>query len=385
MKKIISILLALTLCLGLFAGCKNNDAASSSPTSQEDTGNDVDTTSEDDTLDPNFVPNTVGNTNANIINNSLAAQEGSWIYYISQDESSPTSGVICRQKLDGTELQSSYIPALSLNVINGVIYYTTRVANEPSYGIYKLETKQFASSDKKLQLRGKKLGSIPGVVGVDAPTPITVVGDWLYYLYCTSSGKTSFYNFIRIKTGDGKAEPVTTCKTRDNYISHFNFYKDRFYYYQKNFEGAGKFYRIDPDGENKKQLSKFAKDFILEDGIVYYADGNKFYKFSLEKGEDIQEIGSYHDYLGSFTVSGGQIFFTASPLGDDVSEDDKLIEKCVFTLDASGNPKALCSSMEITSNLSVAGDWLFFNISGEGNKPFTYKINKNGQGQPEKA
>jgi len=207
-------------------------------------------------LEPETIPSSGrGNSVGNIVNLGLVAQQGGWIYYLSND-----GGKIYKVRTDGSERtklndeSSSYI-----NVMDGWIYYTK--GYEFGGRIYKMRTD----------------GSERTKLNDESSSYINVVDGWIYYAVGDLGG------IYRMRI-DG-TERTQLTKEFSNYINVV----DGWVYYKGS---GGKIYRMRTNGSERTKVHDDAANYInVVDGWIYYGKISPYtwlYKMRIDGSERTQ-------------------------------------------------------------------------------------------------
>ncbi|GLC31058.1 DUF5050 domain-containing protein [Clostridium omnivorum] len=339
---------------------KNGNATSSSKaaestTNSNSTGNGTDNKSADNKSSKdakkdltliNTTPNIQGNTNGNLSNYGMAAQQGNWMFYTNEFRNSPSN--IYRAMPDGeTGLKKLKlgVPS-SINVVNDTIYFVSKTDNN----IYKLKVD--GSED-------------PVPIPNATASSICVVGDWIYYTECNPNFNmnTSVIGGInRIKTdGSNKAiiapGPVQMLNIEEGFI-----------YYLKADQGSGTIYRtsIETPNNNETKLSNSnVSKFIVDNHCIYFTiseDG--LYKMNTDGSNKTKVIND--GSILSFNIKDNLIYYT-SP------KEPSVIKK--ISTDGSKASNIAISALQdlqisFIVNLNIIDDYIFFNFSSGSNPEF---------------
>ena len=237
------------------------------------------------------VPNGVGNTSGNILNNGFVAQTGSWIYYQNTGDNgylyklNSSTGDKVRLNTDVTE---------RINVLGNIIIYQNM---SDSDHVYRINTdgsgRALVSSDKTDTLtvvngwmfyrnnsdggylyKMRTDGSDRTRLNSDNSYAINVAGDYVYY-----SHDGGGFNIYRIgKDGSGRT------RLNDDGSYDLNVYNGWIYY--TNVSNNSTLYKINIDGTGRSQIDTdqgFGKN--VNDGWIYYtnwSDGYHLYKMKLD-------------------------------------------------------------------------------------------------------
>lgn len=294
----------------------------------------------------NTTPNKQGNTNSNLSNFGMAAQQGNWMFYTNELRNSPSN--IYRAMPDGeTGLKKLKLGVpTSINVINDTIYFVSKTDNS----IYKLKVD--GSED-------------PTAIPNATASSICVVGDWIYYVECKRSTEINngFIGGInRIKT-DGSNKTIII----PGPIQMLNI-EDGFIYYLKGDQGTGTIYRTNIDAINNKE-TKLSNgnvyNIIVDNHYIYYTvseDG--LYKMNTDGSNKTKLINA--DSILSFNIKDSFIYYT-SP------KEPSVIKK--ISTDGSKASNITISALEglqvgFIVNLNIIDDYIFFNFSTGSNPEF---------------
>jgi len=255
-----------------------------------------------------------GNTPGNIVNGGLAASQGDWIYYRSND-----GGKIYRVNHDGTMLEKvNDDDSWYINIANDWVYYRTWDGGRK---IYRIRTD----------------GSNREMISAANAWYISVVDDWIYYRDQDDNDKT-----YRISL-DGKRQDLISDQWAGwknilgNWIFYINRNDDNTIYrtkidgtenqkinntnadwlvtsdswlYFRNLEDEGKIYRIRNDGGEKKKISDNQAIYLnTYDGWLYYSnlsDNSKIYRIRTD-GKDEQKINE--DSSSFLNIVNGWIYY----------------------------------------------------------------------------
>lgn len=237
------------------------------------------------------VPNGVGNTSGNILNNGFVAQTGSWIYYQNTGDNgylyklNSSTGDKVRLNTDVTE---------RINVLGNIIIYQNM---SDSDHVYRINTdgsgRALVSSDKTDTLtvvngwmfyrnnsdggylyKMRTDGSDRTRLNSDNSYAINVAGDYVYY----SHDGGGFYIYRIGKDGSGRT------RLNDDGSYDLNVYNGWIYY--TNVSNNSTLYKINIDGTGRSQIDTdqgFGKN--VNDGWIYYtnwSDGYHLYKMKLD-------------------------------------------------------------------------------------------------------
>jgi serine/threonine protein kinase len=330
------ILLAVAVALwfgGFFDG--STEAVTSEPDpaliiiEDNDSGGDDAT---EDTL-ANLVVNSKGNSSGNIINGGLAATQGEWIYFRSNEAGSLKAG-----KFDGSGAKIiSADSAWFINVAGEWIYYSNR---DDQNRIYKINVD----------------GSGRTALSEGGSWFVTLVDGWLYYL-----DESDKYRIYKVNTeGEGRTrlseDSAWFINVEDNWV------------YYVNRSDADKVYRVRSDAGDKEPVTESASCCIsMDNGWVYYineADDSRLYKMK----PDGSEVESINDHPSWFVnASGGWIYYA--------DEDDNF---SLNKIRPDGTERIKLAS-EPVRFINVIGDWIFYLDQSETDT--VYKVRQDGTGR----
>ena len=183
---------------------------------------------------------TEGNLQCNYLNGGIAASDGTWIYYQSNDAQS-----IYKMRLDGTDkTKLNDQPSSQIGLIDGVIYYRT------ASGIYSMDTDGGNSTN----------------VFMGTTEDMKIADGRIYFK--SSEDKLRLYSMAM----DG------TDLKRENELEetyHLNLWNGRIYW--SNNEDARKLYSANIDGSDMRVLTtSTAEKLCVADGWLLYYDMNKY-------------------------------------------------------------------------------------------------------------
>lgn len=261
-----------------------------------------------------------GNTQGNLINFGLAAREGEWVYYNSNNQ-------LYKAKTDGsmkTEL-SSDSPSF-INVSGDWVYYINAAA-DPTEGnkIYKVKTD----------------GTGKTKVSDDTAMYTTVSGDWIYYTNASDGSK-----LYKIKTD-------STGKTRlsDDLAYEINVLGDWVYYSSGYDEKM--LCKVRTDGTGKTIIGSGSFEFINVSGDwIYYQDAEGMYRESVKlykmKTDGSGRVKLSDDAAYFINVYGDWIYYAND------SDDGKL-----YKMKTDGSVKTRINNEE-TLLVNIIGDWIYY-------------------------
>ena len=288
-------------------------------------------TTDNDSAD--LVGNTKGNSAGNIINGGLAAMQGDWIYFRSNEAGSLKAG-----KLDGSGAKIiSADSAWFINVSGEWVYYSNR---DDQNRIYKIN----------IDGSGRTAMSDGGAWFV------TLVDGWLYYL-----DESDEYRVYKVNTeGEGRT------RLSDDTAWFINVDGDWVYYINRS--DADKVYRVRSDAGAKEQVTDSASCCIsMDNGWVYYineADDSRLYKMKPD-GSESEAINEQPSWF--VNASGSWIYYA--------DEDD---EFSLNKIRPDGTERVKLAS-EPVRFINVIGDWIFYLDQAETDT--VYKVRQDGTGR----
>jgi len=249
-----------------------------------------------------------GNSGNNLGNRGLAAEQGQWIYFVTNS----STNSLYKMKKDGTvikKLRDGYIS--SLNVKGDWIYFSD------GYKPYKMKTD----------------GSEYSEISKDVSGDFSVIGDWIYF--------GIHEGLIKMKV-DG-SEKVQLCS--DN-ISQFNIEGDWIYY--SNISDNNALYKIKTDGSNRARLTgETCGDINVAGDWIYYKNFNDNCKIYKIKNDGTDKSKVLDEKVNMFNVVGDNIYF------ENWGLDGRLFK---VGLDGK-NPVQLANNHY--NCISVIGDYIF--------------------------
>jgi len=264
-----------------------------------------------------IVANFEGNTTGNLVNGGLAAVQGNWIYFRSNEGGSLYRGNLVDSgsgaRIIGTDA------AWFINVSGDFIFYSNRDDNNRLYRI-KIDGSDrlaltdggawfvtlvdgwiyYVSEDDEYRIYKINIdGSGRIRISDDTAWFINVVDEWIYYI--NRSKEDTIY---RIKTDASENTQIT-----DYTACCINVYDDWIYHSNEN--DGSKLYKIRPDGSDGTALTDHPAWFInVTDNWIYYVneedaftvhkmglDGSGRIKLTSEPARYINVIGNWLFYL----------------------------------------------------------------------------------------
>ncbi len=283
--------------------------------------------------EPKVIPvvNSVGNTVGNLVNGGLAAIQGDWIYFRSNQGGSLYKGNLASgggASMVGTD------SVWFINVSGDWIYYSNRDDNNR---IYKIKTD----------------GSERTAITDSSAWFTTLVGDWIYYV----DGDDN-YRLYKINVNGS-----SRTKLGDDSAWYINVVEDLIYYINRS--DGSKIYRIKTDGTERIQLTDYASDSINVHGDwIYHANEENSLKLSRIHidGGDTAEITDHPAWF--VNVYNGWIYY--------VSEDDDFT---VYKIKPDGSGRTKLTN-EPSRYVVVGGDWVFYLDQAE--EDSIYKVRLDG-------
>ena len=274
------------------------------------------------------VINERGNSVGNIVNEGLAAKQGDWIFFVSNNESS-TSRYAGKQKLHKIRTDGSGYEKLNddhcryINVIGDWIYY--RHCTGTSFGrIYKVNV----DGTSRTQLNE------------DSSSFINVVGEWIYY--CNETDGNKLYK-MRI---DGSAVE----KISDDESFDINAFDDWVYYVNRN-DGYS-IYKIRTDGSEKTKLNNDDSSYVNVIGDwIYYANSEG-------------KAGRMCDNPKSQTMDMWWLFCGSW-------DPTKKFDNKLYRMRTDGSNREKLDNMNVW-NLNVSGEHIYFLQDESENDPFSF-------------
>lgn len=270
-----------------------------------------------------------GNTNGNIINRGLFAEDDSYIYY---DDISNDHKLYRKNKNSINKVKLSDDEANNINVYNGFIYYT----NETDGGkIYKM----------KIDGTGKTKLSDDGT-----SSNVSVVDGFIYY-----TNKNGGIYKLKV---DGSE------RTRITYdVAQFINVLDGFIYY-RNGSDNGAIYKISINGDHMTKLSNDNATMVIVSGnFIYYTKWNSEGIFKMDlSGNNVTKIYSKSVPIN---VDGNYVYFLLNG-----------VEICRMGL--AGENVVKLSQGTGVGYISVLDESLYFADSIYENKANLYKIGIDG-------
>ncbi len=278
------------------------------------------------TIDDPTNSGTEGNLQCNYLNGGIAASDGTWIYYQSNDAQS-----IYKMRLDGSEkTKLNDQPSSQIGLIDGVIYYRT------ASGIYSMDTNGGNSTN----------------VFMGTTEDMKIADGRIYFK--SAEDKLRLYSMAMDGT-DVKREN----ELEETY--HLNLWDGRIYW--SNNEDARKLYSANLDGSDMKILTtSSAEKLCVTDGWILYYDMNKYE----ERAINLETNECFTVFPGGFTDP------TISEHGV-ISKMNNDLHLYRAQLGSSGMNLLVDESVD---NVCIVGDYVFYR--GEDHQ--NHMINVDGTG-----
>jgi hypothetical protein len=298
-----------------------------------------------------------GNTTGNISNEGFVALDGQWIYYstesglwkvtndnkskvkISEDKANYINIIdgwiyyinlndsnIYKLKSDGTE-KSKVLEdtVVTMDIVENMIYYSSKnndINERPL--LYKMNL----NGTNRICLTPQNSNTIENIVASD---------NKLYYIYRGST--------LTKTNTDGTNKLFVS----SDLVKHFCFSKNQIYYTaSRTFQKSGLMV-INPNGTNKKFLSKNVGSFNVQGDYIFYEKLEKADKFITAKRIDKNSV--------NYTFN-EKISVSLNKMNLDGSNDIKLTD-------------------DSPSKINIAGDWIFYKVSKDSNNEM-YKVKTDG-------
>jgi hypothetical protein len=300
-----------------------------------------------------------GNSTGNISNEGFAAQDGQWIYY------STESGLWKVTNDNKSNVKISEDKANYINVIDGWIYYI----NLSDSNIYKLKS-DGTEKTRILDDTVVTMDIVENTIYYSSNTKDINERPLLYKMSLNGTNRLCLTpknsNFIdNILVSDNKPYYIyrgsTLTKTNtdgtnklfvsSDHVKHFCFSKNQIYYTaSRTFQKSGLMV-INPNGTNKKFLSKDVGSFNVQGDYIFYEKLQKPDKYVTAKRKDKTTV--------SYTIN-EKLSVSLNKMNLDGSNDIMLTD-------------------ESPSKINIAGDWIFYKVSKDGNNEVKmYKIKSDG-------
>lgn len=275
-----------------------------------------------------------GNSNGNIINKGMIAENGGYIFFSNISD----KGKLYKMKSDGNEkIKLCDDSAIYINVSNGWVYYRNENDNGKIY---------------KIRLDGTNRECLNDEDSIFLNTD----GQFLYY--CSSSNDNKI---TRLDPSNGEIKVI--CNDRASFL---NVYNGWIYYSNEN--ENNKLYKISTDGTEKTMLSKDMCYFINVSGdFIYYSNYSDNFKLSKMNLDGKHKSVLDENACSSLNVYGDSIYFNCT--------DNKYGESGLFKIETDGTSREKLNS-EFSDNINASGDWVYF-INGF-DKNLLYKVKNDG-------
>ena len=296
-----------------------------------------------------------GNTDGNLQNIGLAAEQGDWIYYVNftEDDEGSFTGNVNKIRKDGTGRETiaklEDDRPLFLNVIDNWIYFSSE------RGINKICTDGSNPT---------KLSSKPGIF-------LSVINDWVYFLGCK-------YGNLDLEGIDGlykmKIDGSELTNLFDDIIYTMSVAGEWIYYLADNESGESEevgLYKITTDGTEKTLISNDVSVLysyvmvIASEDWLYYLDNEEYLCKIKTDGSGKEKLVKV-DYPEWFNVGGEWIYYT-----DWDGSSDNLYK---MRTDGSGRTKILKEECQV---INVVGDWIYYLSESDE----FYRIRTDGSGK----
>lgn len=275
-----------------------------------------------------------GNSNGNIINKGMIAENGDYIFFSNISD----KGKLYRMKADGSgKVKLCDDSSLYINVSNGWVYYR----NEDDNGkIYKI----------------KPDGSERKCLNDEDSIYIKTDGQFLYY--CSLSNNS---RITRLEPSSGKTKVVC-----DDSASYLNLADGWLYY--SNEDENNSLYKISVNGNKKILLSKDMCHLIdVFDNWIYYSNYSDDFKLSKMNIDGKNKSVLDENACSSINVYGDFVYFNCT--------DNKYGDSGLFKVKTDGSSREKLNS-EFSDYINASGEWVYF-INGY-DKNLLYKVKSNG-------
>ena len=191
---------------------------------------------------PDLYAGVFGNTSGNINNNGLAAIQGDWIYFVSDDNhkiyAMQTDGSVMKKINDDT--------SSNINVIGDWVYYLDKSIRGSGWQICAIKTD---GSERRVVNEREDVRRM------------IVVGDWIYYL---TFDDRSIY---AIKTDGSSDRNITDA---EDLVTQMIVDGDWIYY--KTYNNGGSVYTIKTDGSGRREIidEQLNSIFIIDEWIYWF-------------------------------------------------------------------------------------------------------------------
>jgi len=353
MKRIISIVLVVFVCLALFVSC-GEDEKSNGVNENKNSNNAIETNSTENSKineqpKGNNNQHIAGNTTGNIINGGLVVQQGDWIYYSNYDDGEK----LYKKRINGTEkTKLNDDVSRCINVIGDWIYYRDNKSI-----LYKIHTN--GTQHTKMTFAYN-----------DSCLYVNVVGNWIYYINNDESeNDVGIISKIHI---DG------TQKTELNEYNSLliNVVNDWIYYTTSNLSASGlssSLYKIRTNGTEKIKLDDNFGGifFIVVDNWIYYSAEDGLYKICTDGTQKTKLNDGNDTYFGimGMNVVGDWIYFQNK---NDFYND---FGYKLYKIKTDGTQKTKLSD-DLITGINVVGDWIYYINIADNNR--LYRIRTDG-------
>lgn len=254
-----------------------------------------------------------GNTSGNITNGGSVAQQGEWLYYISNWDD-----VLYKVRTDGegwTKICDDEI--VNLNVLGNVIYYRNWSDEGALYSIHTDGTKR------------TKLTA-------DSVFHPIVSGGWIYYFNDSDNGR-----LYKIRTdGRGRTRLNGDESQYANLVGDWIYYTDLYDIYKVRTDGKEMF-RVMDCGSGCGYL-------VIDGDWMYYCDEVDYGRICRARTDGTEQTVITGDLSGYFNIAGGWIYYS------NYSDGEKLYK---VRTDGSGRTKI---GDDECRDICIVEDWIYF-------------------------
>ena len=311
---------------------------------------------------PNDTTSKIENTNGNLVNMGIAAQEGDWIYYVDGDFITEDFGLY-KVRADGSQTTKiSDDDAFNINVVGEWIYYINYTYD--GYYIYKIRT----NGQDRIRVSDDMIQGWP-------ENTISVVDDWIYY---------SIYEdgIYKIRT-DGSDR--TKLSNEEGTMS-INVVEDWIYYvsYRVNEQPhvLADIYKIRTDGSDRTRVSDdyTFKINVVDDWIYYiaalddYLSEHYLYKVRTDGSERTKVSEDILWGMGMFNpviVVGDWIYYSFFHHVEGDCPDSQAVGG-IYKMRTDGSSRIKIGDYEAVT-INVVGDWIYY-FKGTG----SYRVRTDG-------
>lgn len=295
-----------------------------------------------------------GNSTGNIQNAGLAAQDGSWIYYVAVDDDEPVG--INRVKTNGKKIE---------NVADGYMFCLSIVDNY----IYCLEYDE--DDDQGNVVKIKTNGKDKEVLARDvSAAPISVADNWVYYY---KNDK-----LYRVKTDGTEREKIS-----DKEITYFQIDGNWIYYIYEN-DDAEYIAKMKLNGEDSQRLAKaddseYYGALHVKGGNIYYITteydedyNSEHYLYKMnKKGEKLEKVCTLEEDIMDVNMQEDAIYYT-------VSEDYE--NYTIKSIKYNGKDETtIYEEEEEIEQINVVKDWIIYMAEDEDYDVIIKMVSKDGK------